>query len=96
MRSGKLLRRLARWCQSCTTVTTRKGTPCTHYSSCEPAARNLACADRHLRLGWLQGGKTTLTNTVLHASKEVRDAVLKSPMKSGVAKSDDKLAALLA
>jgi uncharacterized protein YndB with AHSA1/START domain len=41
-------------------------------------------------------GKTTMTTTVLYASKEVRDAVLKSPMESGVAKSYDKLAEVLA
>ncbi len=43
-----------------------------------------------------QGGKTTLTTTVLYASREVRDAVLKSPMETGVAESYDKLAELLA
>jgi len=43
-----------------------------------------------------QGGKTTLTNTVLYASKEVRDSVLKSPMESGVAASYDKLEEVLA
>jgi uncharacterized protein YndB with AHSA1/START domain len=43
-----------------------------------------------------QGGKTTLTTTVRYASKEVRDAVLKSPMEHGVAASYDKLAELLA
>ena len=43
-----------------------------------------------------QGGKTTLTTTVLYASREVRDAVLKSPMEHGVAASYDKLAELLA
>ena len=43
-----------------------------------------------------QGGKTTLTTTVLYVSREVRDAVLKSPMESGVAESYDKLAELLA
>jgi uncharacterized protein YndB with AHSA1/START domain len=42
------------------------------------------------------GGRTTLTTTVLYASREVRDAVLKSPMESGVAESYDKLAELLA
>jgi uncharacterized protein YndB with AHSA1/START domain len=40
--------------------------------------------------------KTTMTTTVLYASKEVRDAVLKGPMESGVAKSYDKLAEVLA
>ncbi len=43
-----------------------------------------------------QGGKTTLTTTVRYASKQVRDAVLKSPMESGVAQSYDQLAELLA
>jgi uncharacterized protein YndB with AHSA1/START domain len=43
-----------------------------------------------------QDGKTTLTTTVLYASREVRDAVLKSPMETGVAESYDKLAELLA
>jgi uncharacterized protein YndB with AHSA1/START domain len=43
-----------------------------------------------------QHGKTTVTTTVLYASKEVRDGVLKSPMEGGVAKSYDKLAQLLA
>jgi hypothetical protein len=41
-----------------------------------------------------QGGKTTVTTTVRYASKEVRDGVLKSPMKEGVAASYDKLAEL--
>jgi len=43
-----------------------------------------------------RGGKTTMTTTVLYASKEIRNAVLKSPMESGVAKSYDKLAEVLA
>jgi len=43
-----------------------------------------------------QGGKTTLTTTVLYASKKIRDAVLKSPMEHGLAASYDKLAELLA
>ncbi len=43
-----------------------------------------------------QGGKTTVTTTVLYASQEVRDAVLKSPMERGVAESYDKLAEYLA
>jgi uncharacterized protein YndB with AHSA1/START domain len=42
-----------------------------------------------------KAGKTTLTTTVLYVSKEVRDAVLKSPMEGGVAKSYDNLAAIL-
>jgi uncharacterized protein YndB with AHSA1/START domain len=43
-----------------------------------------------------RAGKTTLTMAVLYASKEVRDAVLKSPMEQGVAASFDKLGELLA
>jgi uncharacterized protein YndB with AHSA1/START domain len=43
-----------------------------------------------------QGGKTTLTATVLYPSKEVRDIVLKSGMEHGAAESYDKLAELLA
>lgn len=43
-----------------------------------------------------QGGQTTLTITVRYESKEVRDAVLKSPMTEGVAAGFDTLAALLA
>jgi uncharacterized protein YndB with AHSA1/START domain len=43
-----------------------------------------------------QGSKTTVTITVLYQSKEIRDAVLKSPMERGVAESCDKLAELLA
>jgi uncharacterized protein YndB with AHSA1/START domain len=43
-----------------------------------------------------QGGKTTATTTVLYASREVRDAVLKSPMDRGVAESYDELAEVLA
>jgi uncharacterized protein YndB with AHSA1/START domain len=43
-----------------------------------------------------QGGKTILTQIVLYESRETRDAVLKSPMESGVAASYDRLAALLA
>lgn len=41
-------------------------------------------------------GKTTLTTTILYASKEIRDMVLKSPMEQGVAASYDRLAELLA
>lgn len=40
--------------------------------------------------------KTTLTTTVRYASQQVRDAVLKSPMEHGVAKSYDTLAEVLA
>ncbi len=43
-----------------------------------------------------QGGKTTVTTTVLYASREVRDGVLQSPMERGVAESYDKLAEILA
>jgi uncharacterized protein YndB with AHSA1/START domain len=43
-----------------------------------------------------QGGKTIVTTTVLYASRDVRDAVLKSPMERGVAESYDKLAEILA
>jgi len=43
-----------------------------------------------------QGGNTTLTTTVLYASREARDIALKSDMEHGVAASYDKLAALLA
>jgi uncharacterized protein YndB with AHSA1/START domain len=43
-----------------------------------------------------KGGRTTLTTTVLYSSREARDAVLKSPMESGVAKGYDQLEALLA
>jgi uncharacterized protein YndB with AHSA1/START domain len=43
-----------------------------------------------------QGGKTTLTATVLYPSQEVRDAVIQSGMEHGAAESYDKLAELLA
>lgn len=43
-----------------------------------------------------QGGKTTLTATVLYLSQQVRDAVLKSGMEHGAAESYDRLAELLA
>lgn len=43
-----------------------------------------------------QGGKTTLTTTVLYESREARDGVLKSPTEQGVAASYDNLAELLA
>ncbi len=43
-----------------------------------------------------KGGKTTATTTVLYASKQVRDSVLKSPMETGVAKSYDALDSVLA
>jgi uncharacterized protein YndB with AHSA1/START domain len=41
-------------------------------------------------------GKTTATTTVRYASREVRDAVLKTPMATGVAESYDKLDEVLA
>jgi uncharacterized protein YndB with AHSA1/START domain len=43
-----------------------------------------------------QGGKTTLTATVLYPSQEIRDAVIASGMEHGAAESHDKLAELLA
>jgi uncharacterized protein YndB with AHSA1/START domain len=43
-----------------------------------------------------KGGKTTVTTTVLYASKDARDGVMKSPMEGGVARSYDKLAEVLA
>ena len=43
-----------------------------------------------------QGGKTTLTQTVQYQSREAREAVMKSPMESGVAAGYDRLAELLA
>ena len=43
-----------------------------------------------------QDGRTTLTTTVLYASREVRDGVLKSNMEKGVAASYDRLAEVLA
>ncbi|HEV8524692.1 MAG TPA: SRPBCC family protein [Terriglobales bacterium] len=42
-----------------------------------------------------QGGRTTVTQTVLYESREARDDVLKSGMESGVAASYDRLAELL-
>ncbi len=42
-----------------------------------------------------QGGKTTLTVTVLYESQMVRDAVIKSGMERGAAESYDRLAELL-
>lgn len=42
------------------------------------------------------GGRTTLVETVTYASKEVRDAVLQSPMETGVAASFDRLEEILA
>jgi uncharacterized protein YndB with AHSA1/START domain len=43
-----------------------------------------------------QGGKTTLTQTILYVSQEARDGVLKSGMERGVVASYDRLAELLA
>jgi len=43
-----------------------------------------------------QGGKTTLTATILYPSQEVRDIVIKSGMEHGAAETYDKLAELLA
>ena len=43
-----------------------------------------------------QDGKTTLTQTMLYQSREIRDGVLESGMESGVAASYDRLAELLA
>jgi uncharacterized protein YndB with AHSA1/START domain len=42
-----------------------------------------------------QNGKTTLTQTVLYDSSAAREAVLKSPMESGVSAGYDRLAELL-
>ena len=41
-------------------------------------------------------GRTTLTARMRYDSKKIRDAVLKSPMETGIVASYDKLAALLA
>jgi uncharacterized protein YndB with AHSA1/START domain len=43
-----------------------------------------------------QEGKTTVTQIVLYQSREAREAVLKSPMESGVAAGYKRLAELLA
>jgi uncharacterized protein YndB with AHSA1/START domain len=42
-----------------------------------------------------QGGKTTLTGTILYESKVIRDAVIQSGMEHGAAETYDKLAELL-
>jgi uncharacterized protein YndB with AHSA1/START domain len=42
-----------------------------------------------------EGGKTTVTTTVLYESEEIRDAVLESGMARGVAESYDMLAEYL-
>lgn len=43
-----------------------------------------------------ESGKTLLTQTMLYESKETRDAVIKSPMESGVRASYDRLEEILA
>lgn len=43
-----------------------------------------------------QAGKTTMTMTMTYASKEAREAVLKTPMEQGMAMGLDTLANLLA
>lgn len=43
-----------------------------------------------------QGGRTTLTNTILYESKEIRDGVLQSSMEHGVAATYDRLEELSA
>ncbi len=43
-----------------------------------------------------QGGKTTVTQTMLYESKEARDGILKSGMEKGVEASYERLAELLA
>ena len=43
-----------------------------------------------------EGGRTTLTQTLLYESREARDAVIESKMESGLAASYDRLAELLA
>ncbi len=42
-----------------------------------------------------KSGKTTFRQTMLYATQQVRDAVLASPMETGVGASYDKLAELL-
>lgn len=42
------------------------------------------------------GGKTTMTQTMVYESRDVRDAVIKSGMESGVKASYDRLAEILA
>jgi uncharacterized protein YndB with AHSA1/START domain len=42
-----------------------------------------------------QGGRTTLTTTILYVSREARDGVLKSPMEGGVTRSYNQLAEIL-
>jgi uncharacterized protein YndB with AHSA1/START domain len=43
-----------------------------------------------------QGGKTTLMLRVMYESKDARDAVLRSPMESGITAAYDRLAEFLA
>lgn len=43
-----------------------------------------------------QGGRTTLTLTILYQSREARDAVLKTDMERGVGARYDRLEELLA
>jgi hypothetical protein len=43
-----------------------------------------------------EAGRTTMTLTVLYASKKVRDAVLETPAESGVEYQYDRLAEMLA
>lgn len=43
-----------------------------------------------------QGGRTTLTQTLLYESRAARDGVIKSNMEQGVAASYDRLAEMLA
>jgi len=42
-----------------------------------------------------QGGRTTLSLAICYSSKEVRDAVLKTPMEHGVAASFDTMVGIL-
>jgi len=42
-----------------------------------------------------QAGRTTVTQTMVYDSPQTRDAVLKSPMETGVAASYDRLEALV-
>jgi uncharacterized protein YndB with AHSA1/START domain len=42
------------------------------------------------------GGKTSLTNTVLCPTREIRDAILRTPMESGVSAGYDALDGVLA
>src|SRR4051794_36819950 len=43
-----------------------------------------------------QGGRTTLTQTLLYESREARDSIIKSGMESGVTRSYDRLEEQLA